>query len=374
MSRSRPLLTAVAIATVLALGTFVAGTRLDAPAGRSTFGEIERVARELQESAARPVPEEELVRAAIEGMLEILGDPYAANLSPQEREEVDSLFSGSTVGIGVWVRRIDRGIRITGVVDGSPADRRGLRSGDVIVRVDGRSVRGMSVGRAGELIRGPRGETVTLVIHRPGDSLTVTLRRDDIDVANVESRALRGGSVGYVRLLQFGRGAGGDLRRAVRRLRAEGAGGIVLDLRGNTGGLADEAIEVAGVFLDGGVVTRIRHRGDPEEKVSADPGALGPFPMAVLVDRGTASASELVAGALQDRDRATVVGTRTFGKGSVVTVRDLGAGRRIQFTSAFFVTPDGHRIEGRGIRPDVRVAPGATGDSQLRRAVRVVGG
>jgi carboxyl-terminal processing protease len=181
------------------------------------------------------------------------------------------------------------------------------------------------------------------------------------------------GDVAYVHPLRFGRGTAEALRRDLQVLLGRGARAIILDLRGNGGGLAEEAVATASLFLSEGVVAHVRSAaGEEELSVEGDP-LTRQLPLAVLVDGGTASAAELVAGALQDRGRATVVGTQTFGKGSVLSVERVGgSGAAIQFTTAFFLTPEGHRIEGRGILPDVPVLPGGPSDAQLDRAVRVV--
>jgi carboxyl-terminal processing protease len=181
------------------------------------------------------------------------------------------------------------------------------------------------------------------------------------------------GDVAYAHPLRFGEGTADRLAAELQRLLDAGAQGLVLDLRGNPGGLAEEAVGAASLFLSGGVVARVRSAGGELEELTARGDPLDrQVPMAVLVDGGTASASELVAGALQDRDRAQVVGTPTFGKGAVLSVEEVGSGSAIRFTTGYFVTPDGHAIEGRGIVPDVAVLPGGPTDAQLERAIHVV--
>jgi len=261
---------------------------------------------------------------------------------------------------------------VIAIVEGSPAERAGLVAGDVIVRAEGRSMRGVTVGDAAEEFKGEVGSSMELLVERDGENRTVRVERARIEIPDVESRMIRG--AGYARLHQFGRGAADELSEAVGDLLDSGAGGIVLDLRGNAGGLADEALGVADLFLEGGVLARFRERGEPERTERAGAENLGAFPLVVLVDGGTASASELVAGAMQDRDRATLVGLTTFGKGSVLTVSDVGEDTTIQYTTAFFYTPDGHAIEGEGVRPDVSVQPGGEEDAQLARALRLLDG
>lgn len=359
------------IAAVLAASTFVLGTRLP-ERGERAFDAVAETAREIQDHSTTPISEEELARAAIRGMLRALDDPYAAYLDPDRAQEVDDLVDGSIVGIGVWLESSSEGLRITSVVDGTPAAGAGLRAGDLIVRVDEHPVAGLTVRQAARFLKGEVGETVGLVVERGSDILEISLERQRIDVTDLQSELLDEG-VAYVRLLRFGRGVGEDLRAELQRLLDEGATAAVLDLRSNPGGLAEEAVSVAGVFMEG-VVARLRERGKEERELRARDQPLGSFPLAVLVDGGTASASELVAGALQELGRATIVGTRTFGKGSVLMVSDVDDDSKIQYTTAFFYTPSGRAIEGDGIAPDVQVLPGGSEDAQLRRAVELLTG
>lgn len=356
---------------VVAAASFFAGARLagDAPAG---FGEVAEVARDIEERSARPVSEEELVEAAIRGMLQVLDDPYAAYLDPKRAGQVQDMLTGSFVGLGVWLEQADDGLRVTSVLEGSPAARAGIIPGDLVLEADGRPVAELSVGQTSELLEGPEGTSVALTLRRSDETREVRVERTRISLTDVQARMLRG-DVAYAHPLQFGEGTADRLRSELGDLLARGASGLVLDLRGNAGGLAEEAIRTASLFLAGGVVARTVRDGEQEE-LAVDGAPLDrQVPMAVLVDGGTASASELVAGALQDRGRATIVGTTTFGKGSVLAVQEVGgSGSAIQFTVSFFLTPDGHRIEGRGILPDVPVLPGGPTDAQLDRAVQVV--
>lgn len=357
------------IVAVLATGTFVAGTRMPQRDGEA-FDVVLETARDIQDHSATSISEEELARAAIRGMLRALDDPYAAYLDPERAREVEELVGGSIVGIGVWLETADRGLLISSVVEDTPAAEAGLRSGDIIVEVDEHAMRGLSVQEAARFLKGDAGETLDLVVQRGGRTVEVTLRRQRIDVSDLQTRLLDDG-VAYARLLRFGRGAADDLRAGLRRMLDRGATGVVLDLRSNPGGLADEAVKVAGLFMEG-VVARLRERGRDERELRTQGDRLGDFPLVVLVNGGTASASELVAAALQDRDRARIVGTTTFGKGSVLTVTDVDDASKIQYTTAFFFTPSGHAIEGEGVTPDEEVLPGGPEDAQLDRAVEIL--
>jgi carboxyl-terminal processing protease len=370
MSRPRRALLVLGI-VALAAGSFFAGMRFGATRPPGGFAEVAAVAEDIGDRAARPVSEEELVRAAIRGMLDVLDDPYAAYLDPQKAEQARDLLSGSFVGVGMWLEPAKGGLRVTSVLDGSPAADAGIVPGDVVVEAGGRPLADVGIAEAGGLLEGPEGSTVTLVVRTAEGNRQFELERARISLADVQARML--GDVAYVHPLRFGRGTADDLRVELQALVERGAGAIILDLRGNGGGLAEEAVATASLFLSEGVVAHLRsEEGEEELSVEGDP-LTRQLPLAVLVDGGTASAAELVAGALQDRGRATVVGTPTFGKGSVLSVEEVGgSGAAIQFTTAFFLTPDGHRIEGRGILPDVPVLPGGPSDAQLDRAVRVV--
>ncbi len=370
----RPRLTillATAIAAVLASSAFTAGYRLAADRDVPAFERVIETARELRDRAAHPLSEDDLANAAIQGMLDALGDPYAAILDPGQRSQVGELLNGSIVGIGVWLDPDPQGLRISSVVPGSPADKAGLVAADVIAMIDGRAIRSTADRSGIEHLRGPAGSPVELVVLRAGRRLEITVVRARLPVTNVATRTMEGG-IGYVRVYQFGTRTSDQLRQAVQGLLAQQARAIVLDLRDNPGGLADEAFRAADVFIGSGLLATMRERGKDPRPVYASGNALRPFPMAVLTNRGTASAAEILAGALQGRDRATLVGGRTFGKGSVLSVEAPGSnGPTIEFTTAFFYTPDGQAVEGRGIRPDIAVAPGA-GDPQLDRAMHVL--
>jgi carboxyl-terminal processing protease len=367
----RRVLLSILVLVAVAAASFWAGASLGDD-GTEGLEEVAQVAEDIEERSARPVTEEELVQAAIRGMLRVLDDPYAAYLDPKRASEVQDLLSGSFVGIGVWLEQADEGLRVTSVLEGSPAARAGIVPGEVVVRADGRPTTALTDSQTSTLLEGPEGTAVTLTIRGDQGTREVEVRRARISLTDVQARMLRG-EVAYARPLRFGEGTAARLRSELGALLGRGATALVLDLRGNAGGLAEEAVATSGLFLSEGVVGRMVRDGEEEElTVEGDP-LERQVPMAVLVDGGTASASEVVAGALQDRGRATIVGTTTFGKGSVLAVEEVGGtGSAIQFTTSFFLTPDGHPIEGRGIVPDVAVLPGGPTDAQLDRAIQVV--
>src|SRR5919108_2634370 len=361
----RRLVLGILILAVVAGGSFFAGTRVGDD-DLQGFEAVADAARDIRERAAHPVSDRQLVQGAIRGMLQVLDDPYAAYLDPRRAREVRDLLSGSFVGIGVWLEEARDGLRVSSVLPGSPAADAGIVPGDLLLEAAGRSVRRLAVSQASGLLQGPEGSTVTLLLRSGGATEQVDVRRERISLVDVQARMLRG-DVAYAHPLQFGDGTAERLRSELAELLGRGATAIVLDLRGNGGGLADEAVRTASLFLTDGPVALMVGGEDGREEVLVEGEPLGrQVPVAVLVDGGTASSAELVAGALQDRQRAEVVGTPTFGKGSVLAVEDVGgSGSAIQFTVSYFLTPDGHRIEGRGILPDVPVLPGGPTDAQL---------
>jgi carboxyl-terminal processing protease len=365
----RTVLLALALVAASA-GGFAGGTLFGNEA--EGFEEVQEAADRIQAGAASSVSEEELVRAAIRGMLQVLDDPYAAYLDPEGAQEARDLLSGSFVGIGTWLEGAQGGLRVTSVLDGSPAAQAGIVPGDLMVEVDGRRLEEATVADAAELLQGAAGTRVMVVVTGSEGTRELDLERVRISLTDVQARMLRG-DVAYAHPLRFGGGTTDRLAAGLRPLLDAGARGLVLDLRGNPGGLAEEAVQAASLFLSGGVVARVRGADGEQEDLTTEGDPLDrQVPMAVLVDGGTASAAELVAGALQDRARAEVVGTPTFGKGAVLSVEEVGSGSAIRFTTGHFVTPDGHAIEGRGIVPDVAVLPGGPADAQLERAVHIV--
>ena len=260
---------------------------------------------------------------------------------------------------------------------GSPAAAAGLQAGDIITSVDGRPLAGLTVDQAAELIRGPVGTEVDLGIRRGEETLEVTLVRDHIPIISVRSQMLEEESgIGYLRISVFNEHTGQEVREALAALEKEGVRGLVLDLRRNPGGILKVAVEVAGLFLPAGEpVLHVRGRDGEEQSITTFDEPLCPhLPMVVLVDGGSASAAEILAGALQDTGRASLVGTRTFGKGSVQTIYPLGDDGAVRLTTALYITAGGHFIDKEGIQPDVTVEykPEAEGDEQLEAAVEIL--
>jgi carboxyl-terminal processing protease len=354
--------------------SFIGGSQDDAQ-GRDL---IDRVYDQIISTAVEPPSEDVLARGAVKGMVETLKkseDPYALFYSPQAYSSFQELTTGRFSGIGVWLKVKGKKLEIVSVLPSTPALKAGLQRGDVIKTVDGEPVIAASTDEAVTLIKGPEGSEVDIEILRDGRRMDFSIERADIELPNLQSR-LTADNLGYIQLLGFARRAGKQVKAEVSALLDRGAEGILLDLRDNGGGLFDEAIEVASVFIEDGDVVIYRDRASDDVVYKAEGDAFEDVPVVVLVNEGTASASEIVAGALQDQDRAVIVGMQTFGKGSVQDVIPLADSSALKLTTAAYLTPDGQSIDGTGIAPDVVVDfdPDSAGDLQFRRAVEVLEG
>ncbi|HWL66666.1 MAG TPA: S41 family peptidase, partial [Actinomycetota bacterium] len=296
---------------------------------------------------------------------------YALFYSPKGFETFQELTTGRFSGIGVWLKQKSNDLEIISVLPSSPALEAGLRQGDAIRTIDGLQVSKMTTDEAVARIKGPEGSEVDMGVERDGTTLTFSIVRARIEIPNVRASATDG-NLGYIRLLGFSRGAGKQVRSEVKRLTDEGAEGIVLDMRDNGGGLFAEAVDVASVFIEQGPIVTYRETAQEDVVYKAEGQAYEEVPLVVLVNEGTASASEIVAGALQDSERAVVVGTTTFGKGSVQEVVPLLDASAVKLTTAAYLTPEGHNINGKGIDPDVQVQ--AEPVVQRQRAVEILKG
>jgi carboxyl-terminal processing protease len=301
--------------------------------------------------------EEERVYGAIRGALRTLDDDYTAFIDPEVAAVTRSALNGSFEGIGAVVRLNDADqLEIVRPLEGQPAELAGLREGDVVLAVDGESIEGLGLYEAIALIRGPRGTAVELTIWRPGerDTFDVEIVRDRIPLPTIESEMLEA-DIGYIWLYEFNAQATTLLQEAIEELRSQGATGLILDLRDNPGGLLSQAVSVADEFLPAGVVLYERGRELDEVFESTDEGLGEDIPLVVLINGGSASASEIVAGAIQDRGRAPLIGETSLGKGSVQQPRTLSNGSELRITIARWFTPDGRAIHGNGLEPDIVV-------------------
>ncbi|MFM8884170.1 MAG: S41 family peptidase [Solirubrobacterales bacterium] len=328
----------------------------------------------------RQLPPGKLSDLAIGGLVEGLNDRFSTYFTPAEYRRFQESQNSSFSGIGVSIVPVKKGLRIVNVYKGSPARKAGLSSGEVIVAADGRPLKGLSSEKAASLIKGPKGTTVLLVVDGEGGERRLRVKRDEIRVPVVASKLVErcGKKVGVVALSQFSSGAHAEVYSAIKRLEKRGAQAWVFDLRGNGGGLVDEAQLVASAFLPDGPVVTTRGRNVPERTLNATGRPVVPEddPVIVLVNRGSASASEIVAGALQDRGRAKLLGEQTFGKGVFQQVIELSNGGALDITSGQYFTPKGRNLGGRGVKrgagltPDIVVAAprGSRRDVQLNAA------
>ena len=319
------------------------------------FAEVlERVKRDYVE----PIDDAELMESAIRGMVSDL-DPHSQYLDAGEYRDIRISTTGSYTGIGIEIDETDGKVMVVAPIAGSPAARSGIRGGDQLVAVNGRSLDGSNLQETIERLRGQAGSKVTVSVLRDDQVIDHEMRRQVIRMVSVH-REFLAPAFGYVRVSQFNENTTRELSRAVDELQEANGGmldGLVLDLRDNPGGVLDAAVNVADLFLDSGIIVTAEGRSlDSRFRRSAHRGdILDGADMVVLVNRGSASASEIVAGALQDNDRATVVGTETFGKGLVQTVVPLSRGRAIKLTTSRYYTPSGDSIQDVGIAPDVYV-------------------
>jgi carboxyl-terminal processing protease len=323
---------------------------------------------------------QELTYAAIHGMLRTLGDDYTAFIEPSVAAIISEDATGEFEGIGAFVGMDEEGkVEIVEPFDDGPAEQAGIRAGDRVIEVDGVSIVGVTLYEAIGLIRGPEGTEVTLLIEREDVAepfeVTVTRARLEIAITEVE---MRDDGIGYIRLYDFSATAGERMVEGLEELLAQEPQAIIFDLRGNPGGWLDQAVDVADLFLDDGAILIERWSDGREKSFEAQPGDAGEdVPLVVLVDRGSASAAEIVAGALQDRERAILIGELTFGKGSVQRPFTLSDGSELRVTAALWFTPNDRAIHGDGLAPDIEVPwpeeevePDV--DPQLERAVEYI--
>ncbi|MEY3756899.1 MAG: Carboxyl-terminal-processing protease [Cyanobacteriota bacterium] len=297
---------------------------------------------------------------AIRGMLAGLDDPYTRFLDPREFKEMQIDTSGELSGVGIQLSldKDTKNLVVISPIEGSPASRAGVQPKDVIAAIDGKSTKGMSTEDAVKLIRGQAGTTVTLTLKRKGQILEVPLTRQRIELHAVEHQlntSPDGRKVGYIRLKQFTATAAKDMRLALQDLESKGAQGYVLDLRSNPGGLLVASVEIAREWLNEGTIVSTKTRDGIQDIKRATGRAITDKPLVILVNEGSASASEILSGALQDNHRAVLVGQKTFGKGLVQSVRGLSDGSGMTVTIAKYLTPNGRDIHKHGIDPDVSV-------------------
>ena len=342
---------------------------------------VEEVADIIDEQSIEPSSDTSITAGAIKGMLESLDDPYAMYFDQKHYGYFNEQTTGEFYGIGVTIQNKENDLVIASVIEGTPAEAAGLEANDVIVEIDGEAREKWDVDEAVLRIRGEEGTKVVLGIRRNGAETLeeYTITRAKIDVPNIESEIVEG-DVGYIRLFSFNENAEEELREALETLAGQGAKGYILDLRDNPGGLLSESVDVASLFIADGVIVRVEDRNGTVEEYSTTADLETDAPLVVLINENSASASEIVGGALQDFDRATLVGAKSFGKGSVQQIEELSFGGAVKLTIAHYVTPKGQVIDQNGLKPDVEVAmepelqAEKDTDTQFQKAVEVLKG
>ena len=354
-----------AVAGVLVSSQFAAPILAqEADKDKSVYQELDLfgdIFERIRSSYVEPVDDKTLIEAAINGMLSHL-DPHSSYLPPDDFDDMQVQTKGEFGGLGIEVTQENGMVKVVSPIDGTPADRAGVQPGDLITAVDGESVMGLTLNEAVDLMRGPVGSDITITLSREGveDPFDVKITRETITISPVKSRLED--SVVVLRLTTFNEQTYPEMEKQLKE-QVEAAGGIdkvtgfVLDLRNNPGGLLNQAIEVVDAFVDSGEIVSTRGR-DPRdsERYNATPGDLaGGKPMAVVINGGSASASEIVAGAMKDHHRAIVIGTQSFGKGSVQTIMPVQGEGAIRLTTARYYTPSGRSIQALGVAPDIIV-------------------
>jgi carboxyl-terminal processing protease len=364
---------AAVLVTLMLYGCDSAGAGTGAyPADATDLGLIQEVMKQVERNYVAPVTGNDLAKDALRGMLTRL-DPHSDYMDQEQYQQMTAVTRGQFGGIGVELTLEGKVPEVISPIDGTPAANAGIEPGDRIVKIDGQPTTGMDVEEIVKRLRGAAGSRVILTIARNDRGpFDVPLTRDVIRVVSVKSD-LKGDNVGYARITTFTENTSSELAGAIARMKARTRGrlnGFVLDLRNDPGGLLDAAIDVTGVFLDGGVVVTTRGRNSADDHVYRAPVAgdlLRGTPVVVLINSASASAAEIVAGAMQDHRRATVMGTRSFGKGSVQTIIPLEGRGALRLTTALYYTPSGRSIQGQGISPDIVV--GVPKNQQVANAV-----
>lgn len=323
------------------------------------------------------VPVDTLMTGAVKGMVNSLGDPHSIYMDPKMYKEFMIETEGSFGGVGIVLGAKDKVLTVISPIEGTPGEKAGIKSGDEIVKIDGQDTKGLALDEAVSKIRGPEGTKVTLTIRRGQETKDYVLTRSNIQIKTVSGKMLPD-NVGYIRISMFNENTGSDLAKKYQELEKEGMKAIVLDLRDNPGGLLDESVKVANKFVPKGPVVSVITRDGRRDTSTSNLEAVK-YPCAVLINGGSASASEIVAGAVQDTGAGTLVGTKSYGKGSVQTLMRLDKDDAIKLTIAKYYTPKDRSINGIGIEPDVKVElpehvqPGQeVKDVQLDKAVEIV--
>ena len=369
MKKKQPLNTflIVGVGVIFAAG-FLLGSLFNRDSSTSILDEA---LNKILDNTATETDKDSLQRAAIEGMLRSLGDKWSQYLPESKSTSFENAVEGQYSGIGVWLRSDESGlVGIAGVVPTSPAEFANLQEGDLIQSVDGETTQDKSLDTVAKLLSGKPNTTAILSVNRSEEILTFSVKRTELRSNPVQLKKLKNEIV-LISISEFTRGTARSMRSALAASGAERSG-VILDLRGNPGGLLVEATDVAGAFLNGGTVVEFFKPGKSPEVFNAIGDGDSKTPLVVLIDRGTASAAEIVAAALQDRNRAVIVGERTFGKAAVQDLTELSNGAAIELTIGYYLTPNGKRLEGKGLDPDILVSPNESKSVAETRALQVL--
>ncbi|WP_427707828.1 S41 family peptidase [Staphylococcus parequorum] len=323
---------------------------------RTEMQKVQKVYKTLNNEYYKETDSEKLSEAAIDGMVKELDDPYSDYMTKKETKSFNEDVSGDFVGIGAEMQKKGNKIEITSPMKGSPAEKAGIQPKDVVTKVDGKSIKGQPLEAIVNKVRGKKGTNVTLTIERANQAHDITIERDKIHVKSVEYE--KQNDIGVFTINKFQDSTAGELKSSIIKAHKDGVRKIVLDLRNNPGGLLDEAIKMANIFIDKGETVVQLQKGDHKEEITASNDALKEakdMEVSILVNKGSASASEVFTGAMKDYDKAKVYGSKTFGKGIVQTTNEFDDGSLLKFTNMKWLTPHSHYIHGKGIKPDVKI-------------------
>lgn len=371
MKNKQPNYSSVLIAggVIFAAG-FLFGSVLNRNSDNSVLDEV---TEKILSNSANQTDKQTLERAAIDGMLKSLGDKWSQYLPSTGSKSFEESIEGQFSGIGIWIRSDESGaVSVAGIVPSSPAEFAKIQNGDVIESVDGESTFNKPLSEVASLLSGEKNTNAILSVKRNEESLSFIIKRTDLKTNPVTAKILKDGVIS-IAISEFNRGSARALR-ATLASNSQDRTGVILDLRGNPGGLLVEATDVAGAFLNGGLVVEFHRAGKSPEVFNALGNGDSKTPLVVLVDRGTASAAEVVAAALQDRNRAIIVGEKTFGKATVQDSETLSNGAEIELTVGYYITPSGKKLDGQGIDPDIEVSANEEKFVVEQRALQVLNG
>lgn len=357
-SKKKWIITTIAIVIITNLSTFVFSTGFQIYLGENNlkkFSKLLYVKDVIYKEYNGEIDEEKLIDGAIKGMTNALEDPYTVWMNAEDYKEYSESSSGEYSGIGIQVEVKDKKIYVVAVFEGSPAKKSGVLKGDYLVKVNNEGVSGETLDRAITLIKGKQGTDVVVTVERNNEFIDYNITRDNIINSPVKGKIIEG-NIGYVNLFRFNEHSAEDLLKELNNLKKLGMKGLILDLRGNPGGALDQCVDISSYFIEkGNTILTVKDKEENAEVYKSKGGIYNDIPMVVLVDGNSASASEVLTGALKDYKRATIIGTKTFGKGIVQEFLNTGDGSRLKVTYAKYYTPNNNYIHKIGIEPDIEV-------------------